>query len=132
MKNNLSINEILKTFFGYEKFRVGQEEIISHLLEKKENASVIMPTGGGKSLCYQIPAIKADNISIVISPLISLIKDKYLPLIKIILKRLVYTASIQKKKYWKLKKELKREGIKLYIYPPKGLCQKEFLSYLVP
>lgn len=66
---------ILKTTFGYDDFRPGQQAVIEHVMAG-ENSLAIMPTGGGKSLCYQIPALMFDGITVVVSPLISLMKDQ--------------------------------------------------------
>ena len=69
------VRETLKEIFGYNQFRGNQEIIISHVLERK-NSFVIMPTGAGKSLCYQLPAIMMAGTAIVISPLIALMKNQ--------------------------------------------------------
>lgn len=72
MKN---IHEILQHHFGYKAFRLNQQAVIENVLAKKD-AVVLMPTGGGKSLCYQVPALAMDGLTVVVSPLIALMKDQ--------------------------------------------------------
>ena len=69
--------KILEHYFGYSEFRPGQEELINGVLDRRDVFG-IMPTGGGKSICYQVPALMLPGITLVISPLISLMRDQVL------------------------------------------------------
>ena len=68
-------HSILKKFFGYDSFRPGQEQIVQRLLAGQDVLAV-MPTGAGKSICYQVPALLLPGITLVVSPLVSLMKDQ--------------------------------------------------------
>lgn len=123
---NTTAISVLNNIFGYQKFRDGQEEVINAVLENRD-CLVIMTTGGGKSLCYQVPALCLDGITLVISPLISLMKDQVDQLITNGIKA-AYLNSTQTLEEQQLveQKALSGQLKLLYLSPEKVMTQGFF------
>lgn len=123
--------KILNTKFGYESFRFNQEEIINTILNKKD-AFVLMPTGGGKSLCYQIPALILDGLTIVISPLISLMKDQVDALRINGIKAAYLNSSLNFGERDEVYTQLSQGELKLLYVAPEKLFNnnQQFISFL--
>ena len=111
---------LLKKYFGFESFRPLQEEIINAVIDKKD-CLVLMPTGGGKSLCYQIPALLSDGITVVISPLIALMKDQVDALRLNGVSAAFLNSSLDKSSQDLLLDEMKENKIKLIYIAPERL-----------
>ena len=120
---------ILKTVFGYDAFRPLQADIIENVL-KKHDSLVIMPTGGGKSLCYQIPALMFPGLTIVISPLISLMKDQVEQLVQTGAPATFLNSSLSIEKYRRNVKAVKEGAIKLLYMAPEALLRPNMLTLL--
>ena len=112
--------EILQQTFGYEEFRPLQADIIQNVLQKKDSL-VIMPTGGGKSICYQIPSMIFDGLTIVISPLISLMKDQVEQLEEFGVPALYLNSSLTPEEYQQNIERLRRGEAKLLYLAPETL-----------
>lgn len=119
--------EVLKSFFGYDNFRDNQEEIIEAILQNKDILA-ILPTGAGKSLCYQIPAICKDGISIVISPLIALMKDQVDALNKNESVAAFINSTLEYKEVEKIFNDIYSGKIKLLYLAPERLENSIFVE----
>ena len=127
MEDNILYN--LKKYFGYDSFRQGQEELISNILEGKDVLG-ILPTGGGKSICYQLPAIIKDGLCLVISPLISLMKDQVDALSEDGIKSAFINSSQSYDDYIKSLEMARTGQIKLLYLAPERLENEFFRDFL--
>lgn len=119
--------QTLKTYFGYDSFRPLQEEIIRHILDGND-ALVLMPTGGGKSICYQLPALLREGTAIVVSPLISLMKDQVEALCANGISAGALNSSNDETKNAALRRACMEGRLKLlYISPEKLLTEANYL-----
>ncbi len=125
----MTIHETLKTVFGYRTFRPYQEEIISGLIDGQD-AFVLMPTGGGKSLCYQIPALHRQGTAIVVSPLISLMKDQVDALQANGVAAEYYNSSLGEKEARRVLADLHGGRLQLLYVAPERLLTDAFLERL--
>ncbi|MFN7706080.1 MAG: DNA helicase RecQ [Chryseotalea sp.] len=119
----------LKEIFGYSQFRGNQEIIIQNLLDGK-NTFVIMPTGAGKSLCYQLPAMVKDGLAIVISPLIALMKNQVDQMNAYGVNARFLNSTLSKGEITKLKKDCMNGVVKLLYVAPESLTKEENIEFL--
>ena len=120
---------LLNKFFGYENFRPGQEEIIKHILNN-EDCLGIMPTGAGKSICYQIPAMLFDGITIVVSPLISLMKDQVDSLNQVGIPATFINSTLTSSEYSQTIINILHNVYKIIYIAPERLDTDSFLNLL--
>ncbi len=119
----------LKKYFGYSTFRDGQKDIIEKILSS-QNLLIIMPTGKGKSLCYQLPALLLPGMTVVISPLIALMKDQVDKLKGLGIKADFINSSIKKNEQEEILKKIERKEIKILYIAPERINSKTFLKSL--
>ena len=120
--------EVLKKYFGYESFREGQQELIINILERHDVLG-IMPTGAGKSICYQVPAVMLEGITLVISPLISLMKDQVGTLNEAGIRAAYLNSSLSYAQYRKALSLARGYTYKIIYVAPERLMSDEFLSF---
>jgi ATP-dependent DNA helicase RecQ len=130
--NEIDIHKELKKYFGFNQFKGLQEQVIKSILNK-ENTFVIMPTGGGKSLCYQLPALIQEGTAIVVSPLIALMKNQVDAIRSLSSENgiaHVLNSSLTKTEIAQVKKDITSGLTKLLYVAPESLTKEEYLNFL--
>lgn len=120
--------DVLKQYFGHTSFRSGQNEIIDNILSGRDVLG-IMPTGAGKSVCYQVPAMLLDGITIVISPLISLMKDQVGALVQSGVPAAFINSSLTYPQYLEVFRRAERGAYRIIYVAPERLVTEEFISF---
>ena len=120
--------EVLRQVFGYPSFRPGQEELMDALLSRRD-AVGIMPTGAGKSLCYQIPALLFPGLTLVVSPLISLMKDQVGALVQNGIRGAYLNSSLTYRQYRAALRNARNGVYKIIYVAPERLLTPEFLDF---
>jgi len=119
--------KFLKQYFGYDEFRPAQKQVIEHVLSG-ENALIVMPTGGGKSICYQIPALCMDGMTIVVSPLIALMKDQVDILNSVGIEAAFINSTLSYQDYEDVLWRIQNGHVKLLYIAPERLDNESFLQ----
>jgi len=130
--NEIDIHKELKKYFGFSQFKGLQERVINSILNK-ENTFVIMPTGGGKSLCYQLPALVQEGTAIVVSPLIALMKNQVDAIRSLSSENgvaHVLNSSLTKTEISQVKKDISAGITKLLYVAPESLTKEEYVAFL--
>lgn len=121
---------VLKEIFGFDSFRPGQEEVIRAVLDRQDTLAV-MPTGGGKSLCYQVPALMAEGLTVIVSPLISLMKDQIDSLLQSSVEGAATLHSgLSPEERWEVEKRMRTGEIRMLYIAPERLRSLEFVLAL--
>ena len=128
MKQQQDKYDILKTYYGYDTFRDGQEELIDCLLNGQDVCG-IMPTGAGKSVCYQVPALLLPHVTLVVSPLISLMKDQVRALNQMGVHAAYLNSSLSWNQYKKALAYAKEGRYKIIYVAPERLLTEDFLDF---
>ena len=123
------MKRLLKQYFGYDEFRPLQEEVICNVLNRQDSL-VIMPTGGGKSLCYQLPALGFSGLTIVVSPLIALMKDQVDTLQANGIKAEFLNSSLNRSEMARIEEEAMLEKLKILYVAPERLSSVSFRELL--
>ena len=121
--------EILRNVFGHEEFRPFQKNIIDHIL-RQQDALIVLPTGGGKSLCYQLPALMFDGVTVVVSPLISLMQDQVMQLQNRGIRAAFLNHTVGNTEYVATMQQVRQGTIKLLYLAPETLVRPEILVML--
>ncbi|RKJ46300.1 DNA helicase RecQ [bacterium 1XD42-8] len=127
--NEQKKEQVLKQYFGYDSFREGQAKLIDSALEGRDVLG-IMPTGAGKSLCFQVPALMMEGITLVISPLISLMKDQVGALNQAGIHAAFLNSSLTVNQYYKALSLASKNQYKIIYVAPERLMTEEFLSFV--
>jgi ATP-dependent DNA helicase RecQ len=123
-------SRVLKEIFGFDSFRPGQEEAIRAVLEGRDTLAV-MPTGGGKSLCYQVPALMQDSLTVIVSPLISLMKDQVDSLIQSsVAGAATLHSGLSPEERWEVERRVRTGEIRMLYVAPERLRSLEFVLSL--
>ena len=130
--NEIDIHKELKKYFGFSQFKGLQEQVIKSILNQ-QNTFVIMPTGGGKSLCYQLPALIQEGTAIVVSPLIALMKNQVDAIRSLSSENgmaHVLNTSLTKTEITQVKKDITSGLTKLLYVAPESLTKEEYVNFL--
>jgi len=129
MKNQTNAQQLLQNVFGYTEFRGRQQDVVEHVIAGGD-ALVLMPTGGGKSLCYQIPAILRPGLGIVVSPLIALMQDQVEALQQLGVQAAYMNSSLSGEETYKVTSRILSGEITILYVAPERLMASSFLSLL--